>query len=99
MNRSDDLQIMSETGLDREGLDAIRRCYQNAPASTPGYAAMIQRATGCSAQIVGALEDSMRNEIFNGGCLDSVSRRAFDKAAREAFAQYEYIMGKQIVGA
>jgi hypothetical protein len=92
----DDLQIMQETGLSREDLNLLRKGYGSAPAATPYYRERIAETIGCSKpEVVNAVEDLMRQET--GGCLDSIDRNKFNRLARESFALYEYIMGKQIV--
>ena len=91
-----DLAIMKETGLDRESLDLIRRGYREAPRAS--YGDTIAAAIGCDKpEIVNAVEDSVRGEWCNQGCLDHLDKQTLSRYAREAFAQYEYIMGKQII--
>lgn len=54
------------------------------------YQQMIVEATKCDPAIAEELEEIMRNDIFHS-TLDWMSRRQFNKGAREAHELYLYI--------
>lgn len=50
------------------------------------YKTAIMKATGCSHEVAAVVEGLMRED--NGGVLDSLPPRSFDRQAKRAFRNY-----------